>query len=230
MRPVLGRRSDPPDGRDHRFALPASLPALPASYYATPYPTILDQSKTPDCVGFSGASYRASEERRDEKRTITFDGADLYALAKRIDGDPSGDGTDIRSAAKQLVKIGGLVVASSVKAEIGTRHKIASYARLNTVDEILRAIMATGGAWLGSSWYNSWFTPKAGVLPPPDSVAGGHAYRAIGWRGYGTSKLQLRCPNSWGKSFGQGGRFWLPAEYIDFADFDCWSTLDVTGD
>lgn len=236
-RPVLARLPDPPDDRDH--VLSASLPRalvatpLPSYYYSRPYPTVLDQADTPACVGFSGASYRASEERRDEKRVVTFDGADLYSLAKQIDGSPGEDGTYIRAAAKQLVAIGGLVSGSRLASEIGKRRKIVSYARLNSIEDILRSIMATGGAWLGSTWYESWFEPVEGVLPAPDKAAGGHAYRAVGWRRYSPTNpagTMIRCINSWGTSWGQSGLFWLPAAYVDFTDFDCWSTLDVLGD
>jgi len=232
----LGRVPDPPDARDHPLAAHVALLAvatLPASYYALPYPVVLDQGATPRCVGYSGASYRASEEKRDERRTLIFDADDLYAQAKLIDGDPGGAGTFIRAAAKQLTAIGGLVKTSPVTAEIGERHKIASYARLGSIADILRAIQSTGGAWLGSSWFNSWFSPVNGVLPVPDAVAGGHAYRAVGWRYFdpaNPAKTQLRCVNSWGTRWGQSGRFWLPAKYIDFNDFDCWATIDVAGD
>ena len=233
---VLGRVPDPVDDRDKplgTFLRLADLDPLPAYYYAKPYPAVLDQGQTPDCVGYSGSSYRASEERRDESHSVTFDGADLYALAKQIDGAPTQDGTYIRAAAKQLAAVGGLIKASSVPSEIGKRRKIASYARLTSIEQILQAVRSTGGAWLGSSWYDSWFNPVNGVLPAPDKVAGGHAYRIVGWRHYDSSnplKTQLRGINSWGTSWSQNGLFWLPAPYIDFADFDCWSTLDVTGD
>ena len=30
--------------------------------------------------------------------------------------------------------------------------------------------------------------------------------------------------------WGQRGNFWLPATYVDFNDFDCWTALDVVGD
>jgi hypothetical protein len=237
VQPVLGRLPDPPDDRDHPLSahLPVALAAipLPSYYYARPYPAVLDQSTTPDCVGYSGASYRASEESRDEHRTLIFDGADLYALAKQVDGSPTQDGTYIRAAARQLVAIGGLVKQSSVASEVGARRKIASYARLNSIDDILQSIRSTGGAWLGSSWYNSWFKPLNGVLPAPDSVAGGHAYRAIGWKRYSAGNPQatmIRCINSWGTGWGQNGLFWLPASYVDFTDTDAWSTIDITGD
>ncbi|HET9614395.1 MAG TPA: C1 family peptidase [Candidatus Limnocylindrales bacterium] len=237
MNPVLARVPDPPDDRDHLLA--AHLPEtalstpLPSYYYARPYPTIIDQSNTPDCVGYSGSSYRASEEARDEKHRIIFDGADLYSLAKKVDGSPTQDGTYIRAAAKQLVAIGGLIKQSTVPSEVGQRRKIASYARLISIEDILRSIKETGAAWLGSSWFNSWFKPVNGVLPKPDSVAGGHAYSAVGWKHYNPadpSQTMIRCPQSWGTSWGQKGFFWLPAAYIDFSDFDCWSTLDVKGD
>ena len=232
--PVLARLPDPPDDHDHPLSAHiVGLAALPSYYYAKPYPVVLDQSNTPDCVGYSGSSYRASEERRDEGRTLVFDGADLYALAKQIDGAPGQDGTYIRAAAKQLVAVGGLVKQSPVASEIGARRKIAAYARLNSIEDILQAIVNTGGAWLGSSWYYSWFNPINGVLPAPDKVAGGHAYRAVGWHLYTAANplaTQIRCINSWGTSWGQKGLFWLPASFVDFTDFDCWATTDVKGD
>jgi len=237
MTPVLGRLPDPPDDRDHPLSahLPAALAAIPLQsyYYARPYPVVLDQSTTPDCVGYSGSSYRASEERRDEGRTLTFDGADLYALAKQVDGSPDQDGTFIRAAASQLLSVGGLVESSPVASEVGQRRKIASYARLNSIEDILQSIRATGGAWLGSSWYNAWFAPVNGVLPAPDKLVGGHAYRAVGWRHYTAANplgTQIRCVNSWGTGWGQKGLFWLPASFVDFTDFDCWTTTDVAGD
>jgi hypothetical protein len=131
------------------------------------------------------------------------------------------------------VAVGGLVQHSPVIYEIGQRRKIASYARLTSIEDILRSVQLTGGAWLGSSWFNSWFDPVNGVLPAPDKVAGGHAYRAVGWRHYTPAnplKTQIRCINSWGTSWSQSGLFWLPASYVDFTDFDCWTTIDVKGD
>lgn len=237
LRSRLGRIPDPPDVRDHplsaHLAAPLLAEPLPSYYYARPYPTVLDQGDSPMCVGFSGASYRATEERIDEKRTLIFDGPDLYRLAKEIDGDPNEEGTYIRAAAIRLADTGGLVKSSPVAAEVGVRRKISSYARLLSIPEILAAVRATGGAWLGSTWYDSWFDPVNGVLPAPDVAAGGHAYRVVGWRHFSVGNVlrtQLRCLNSWGTGWAQKGLFWMPASFVDFSDFDCWTTIDVRDD
>ena len=224
---LLGRRPDPPDPRDHPLERYLAAPApLPATYVGAK-PKVLDQGQTPHCVGFSGAAVRAVEERRDEKRTLTFDGDDLYALAKLIDGYP-GDGTDIRSAAKQCQKVGALVKTSPVVAEVGLRRPIAAYARLSNFTDVKSAIRAYGAAWCGSSWYDSWFHPRAdGTLPQPDAMAGGHAYALLGWS---DKRGAFHAQNSWGTSWGVGGRFWLPYAYVDFNDFDIWQTIDVLGD
>lgn len=228
--PRLGRVPDPPDDRDHDLGQHLSLGLLatpiPASH-AGARPKVLDQGQTPDCVGFSGATIRAVQERADEHRTLTFDGADLYALAKLVDGY-AGDGTDIRSAAKQLVSQGARVLTSPVHSEVGKRRNISVYARLSTLAAVKLSILTTGAAWAGSSWYESWFDPwPDGTLPAPNSVAGGHAYTLLGWS---DKRAAFRGQNSWGASWAVGGRFWLPYAYVDFADFDLWSTIDVPGD
>lgn len=225
---LLGRKPDPPDAHDFAFrSLVTAQPVLPAHYVSAPSP-VLDQGDTPHCVGFSGALMRSIEERRDEKHRLAFDGDDLYAGAKRIDGAPNEDGTDIRSACKVLLADGALVSGSTIATEVGQRRKIAAYARLYTIEDIKRAIFLYGSAWLGSSWANSWFEPgHNGTLPPPDSSAGGHAYDAVGWS---DRRQALRCQNSWTIEWAQHGRFWLPYEYVDFTDFDCWRTIDVLGD
>jgi len=223
----LGRRPDPPDPRDHPLSRYLSAVALPSYFYVRPYPTVLDQGQTPQCVVYSGSASRQIAERRDEKRTLYWDEANWYAGCKAIDGAPGEDGTDIRSACKVAAANGVRVTQSPVPTEIGEYRKVAAYARLYTLNDIKQAIYAYGAAWLGSSWYNSWFSPVNGVLPAPDSVAGGHAYLAVGWS---DTRKAFRFQNSWGTGWAQSGRAWLPYAYVDFNDFDCWRTIDLLGD
>lgn len=227
MEHALGRLPDPPDARDHPLSRYLAAAVLPTYFYATPYPPVLDQGQTPQCVVYSGSASRTIAERRDEGRTLRWDAQGWYTGCKAIDGAPGQEGTDIRSACKVANSTGVMVTVSPVAAEDGKFRKIAAYARLLSLDDIKQAIFTYGAAWLGSSWYNSWFDPIGGVLPTPDTVAGGHAYLAIGWS---DTRKQLRIQNSWGTGWAQKGRAWLPYRYVDFNDFDCWRTIDVLGD
>jgi len=225
----LGRRKDAPDSHDYSLTRILTLvPVLPSSYTAPSYP-ILDQGMTPRCVAYSGSLTRIIEERKDERRTISFDSDDLYRRCKAVDGYPNEDGTDIRTACKVLMADGALITKSRKTSEVGSRRKIAAYARLSSIDDIKQAIFAYRSAWLGSTWYNSWFNASVstGILPTPDSPVGGHAYTAIGWS---DKRQAFRCQNSWGPEWCQRGRFWLPYKFVDFTDFDAWRTVDVLGD
>jgi hypothetical protein len=138
-----------------------------------------------------------------------------------------------------------LVKESRDPSEIGKARGISGYARLASPEEIKAAVVLFGFAGLGGPWYWSWFEPNAaGVLPSPDTIAGGHWW-TIG--GYNDDKiLRTRgrttigawaCLNTWGRSWGRHGRFWLPYEYVPSGaldprdnEWEAWKTIDRIGD
>lgn len=66
---------------------------------------------------------------------------------------------------------------------------------------------------LGTDWYEAMFDPLAdGMVKIGGDVAGGHAYLCYG---YDADRRRFRCQNSWGRSWGDGGRFWLTREGLD---------------
>ena len=200
----------------------AAVPNLPISFHTRIRFGVLDQGQTPKCVGFSGALGRYISERYSDQELLHFDGDDLYAQAKLIDGAPNEDGTDIRSACKVLAAKGALVLNSL------ERKPIAAYARLLSVNDIKQAVRAYDSAWIGASWYESWFDPEVnGTLPAPDQVAGGHAFTIIGWD---DTRGAFRIQNSWGPNWGLHGTAWLLYSYLDWADIDVWRMIDVVGD
>jgi hypothetical protein len=104
----------------------------------------------------------------------------------------------------------------------GDRLKISAYARLRTLTEVKQAIAAYGDAWIGSPWANSWFTPGPdGTLPPADELAGGHAYKFVG---YDDSHGAFLMQNSWGTGWGLLGHAWMPYSYVTLGDILQWES------
>lgn len=233
----LGRIASPPDSRDHPLSryvaqtrqLAATLPrsVIPHSKTLPVY----DQGQTPKCVAFSAGLASTIDQRRDLNRTLIYDAPELYDRCKEADGIPNEDGTFPRAALKIKKDRGMRVKASFHFSDVGRFDQISAYAALKDIDEIRTAIYLFGSAILGSSWYENWFdVPADKTLPQPGAVAGGHAYVAIG---YSTARRALLIQNNWGKDWAypighaQGGRAWLPYDYVDFADFEAWRSFDL---
>merc|ERR1712023_266794 len=81
------------------------------------------------------------------------------------------------------------------------------------------------------SSFESEEVASTGVMPmpqPDEKVLGGHAVMACG---FDDEKQAVLVRNSWGKSWGEEGYFWMPYEFIsnrDLAD-DFWmvETIDA---
>lgn len=239
-RKPLGRIASPDDPRD--FALFALTPDaaegaidLPTSFRNSTagYVGHFDQQEN-SCVGHSTALAKIVEERKNLSRYYPIEPLWIWDRAKERDGigNPTSDrGTYIRTALDVLVELG----ASLSRADAPeARFKIAAYYRCTTAYQAKLAIYQFGPIVFGSEWFESWFAPSSnGMLPKPDTSAGGHAFAGIGWSNTiacpdGT-KGAFRCMNSWGESWGYRGDFWLP--YSMFGDGkpadEAWRMQDV---
>jgi C1A family cysteine protease len=72
--------------------------------------------------------------------------------------------------------------------------------------------------------FESFSVRLTGNVPMPkqgEKLIGGHA---VVFAGYDDSKQAFLMRNSWGTSWGIGGYFWLPYDYVRHPDyaFDCW--------
>lgn len=236
----LGRIPSPPDPRDHPLsryvrALGEVRAERPAAYLPRRVGLPVYDQVGPSCTGNSNALGATIDQRLDLRRTITYDGEDLYRRAKAVDGIPNVEGTYPRIVLKLRNEQGILARGSSRPADIGRLDTIAAYAALNSVDEILSAIYLFGSVELGSTWHEEWDDPDpiSGELPPGQTPVGGHDYRAVGYDIRGTVRTpSLLWQNSWGPGYGKTiagtpGRAWLPISYIDFADFEAWRAIDL---
>jgi hypothetical protein len=127
------------------------------------------------------------------------DAVALYQRATQLDPfpgtyrpeDTGSDGLSVCKAAKEL----GL---------------ITGYRWAFGFDHVLDALQS-GPVLIGTAWHSSMFTPDAkGFVRPDGNEAGGHEYLLMG----DDAKGKLTFLNSWGKNWGNGGRF-----HMDYATF-----------
>ena len=152
-----GRIPDPPDPRDYRAAsfMRSATARRPIRVDLTPrLGPVLDQGDTPQCVAYSAAVAKVFQERREHHRTYPLDPDRLYRECKLRDGIPNQDGTYIRVANDTILSVGAYRLD---KPEVA--YRIKSYARLYSVEEIIRAIHEIGPVQIGIAWQYEWFTP-----------------------------------------------------------------------
>jgi hypothetical protein len=214
----LGAIPSPSDDRDWQISQAYAdagltpFAAPPAAYMApTPYPPVYNQGASPRCVAYSSGGSKVYQDLRDTG-LFTPNQSLFYA---QIGGTATG--AVPRVALSQMLNYGYPPATGLPSA-----HKIKAYYAVPTAQlAIQQAIMAFGPVLIASPWYNSWFRPVNGVLPAPDTVAGGHEFYALGYETRGP-----RCRNSWGTAWGIGGDFILPWSMLHLAS-EAWKTLDV---
>jgi C1A family cysteine protease len=156
----------------------------------------------------------------------------VYYNERMIEGTVNQDsGAFIRDGIKSLAKLGvcteerwpykinrftkkpGLACYRSAK-----KHRILSYHRISTVDE-MRSCLAEGFPFVfGFTVYEAFESAavaKSGVLNmpgPKEKVMGGHAVMAVG---YDNAARRFTIRNSWGTDWGQKGYFTMPYDYLD---------------
>ncbi|HEY5473260.1 MAG TPA: C1 family peptidase [Candidatus Limnocylindrales bacterium] len=179
----LGRIPSPPDDRDYKLAtyLHPSFGITQMYWGVGP---VLDQGDSGHCVGFGFADWGNTLPVDDD-----YSGADgdaIYYECKVIDGEPrQEDGTSVRSGAKAMKQ----------------RGRLAAYA-FGSLPDAKTFLLNHGPVVFGIDWYDGMFTPNAsGVVRPTGSVAGGHGIAA-----YGADATYCYLQNSWGTSWGQGGK------------------------
>lgn len=73
------------------------------------------------------------------------------------------------------------------------------------LDDTLRTLSKHGAVSIGTVWKEAMFKPDSnGYIRPEGDVAGGHAYRLLG---VNAEHRYVIGVNSWGRSWGIGGRF-----------------------
>lgn len=97
--------------------------------------------------------------------------------------------------------------------------RIESYAKCTTDDAIKHALMEYGPVLASIKWYNKYKINDGVINFDTKSDNGYHAIMV-----YGFNETGWLCQNSWGKLWGNGGRFILPYEH---GFREAWSFVDA---
>lgn len=215
----LGRRSAP-DSRDLRYRMPSVRFAGPSLQRKLWRPgSVLDQGPTSSCVGHAWWGLLAAGPMMQQ--LLNVGPHRIYHDAQRIDEWPGEDydGTSVRAGAKVLQQLG----------------LVSGYQWAYTADEVLFNLLARGPVVLGTWWFPEMDRPNedgAVHLEHAWAALGGHSYLCYGYdprpvrgndnpgdQGFTPRSCErgwFRCQNSWGKRWGDGGRFWISWDDLEF--------------
>ena len=221
----------PFDVRDYKIA--TTRREFPETF-VLPEVTVKNQGSTNSCVAHACSSVVEFHNKRQEGTDTIFSTEFVYGY--RPAGYYVGEGMYIRDALKTLQKVGDCTkeeltgnheYAEAIDAveadldELKNRaypHRISTYVKIDTADEIKQALMDFGYVVVSMAWHENYKLVDGIYTPTSDKTRGNHCVLIYGWdeRGW-------LVHNSWGKSWGQKGKFVVP---FDFKWREAWAVTD----
>ena len=227
----------PYDVRDYKIAC-ASAADFPEEFVLDNV-TVKNQGLTGSCVAHACSSIVEYHNHRQEKNDTVFSTEFIYGY--RPSGYYVGEGMYIRDALKTIQKCGDVPLSDlqgnneyseameAVNAKLDELkekahpHRISSYMKLSSVDDIKTALMKYGYVIASMPWHANYQLKNGVYTYSSNDIRGYHAVVIYGW-----NKDGWLVHNSWGKSWGNNGRFIVP---FDFDWKETWSVTDnIVGD
>jgi C1A family cysteine protease len=239
----LGYKRDVTDDRDHLFsAHPLSSDPIPPSAsvdVATVAPK--DQLSTSSCVGNSWAQALRLAYIKQGVECPELSALFVYRIARNLDGTEGDEGSQLRSGARAIQKLGCSPEASWPFSESKINDQLSfsaehdgfdrdgkrRYYRIaaGDTDGVKRALAAglpVVGGWDVSNEFCSSDGKQVFDVQDQNDIAGGHAIAIVGYVGDVFTLF-----NSWGPDWGfHNGRFHVTKGFIA-AGTDLWA-LDIT--
>ena len=234
------------DERDYKLSLKLNESEMANSIdWSKQMSPVKDQGHLGSCVSFAVASLKEWQERKEnlfegkDDKIYDFSEQWIYYNAKKIDGYPDEEGTDLRSAFKVLQKIG-------VPCEKGWKYNdeevgkpeswshliarwalIKSYERITTIDQLFKTLN-TGPVVIGIQVFEEIMNVgNNGVVPYPGNTLhslGGHAICLVG---YNNDNKQFKFKNSWTEKWGENGYGYLSYDYVYNFTMDAIYAVDM---
>lgn len=250
---VLNWKKGPEDSRDFRSLRHLTAPpTLPESFELDKQIPIYDQEDLGSCTSNSGcACYRFESAQVVGNFDFNPSRLFLYYNTRVLEGSVNEDaGAYIRDVFKALNKW-GLAKESffpyhtqdfakkptDAAYSDGLNNLVISYAAVQQSESVIKQTLLSGAAisfgfTVYSSFMGNWHS-STGVMPIPkksEQILGGHAVTIIGWS---DAKKAFLIQNSWGTSWGQSGKFWMPYSFLLDGnmcdDFWCIESIQIKG-
>ena len=223
----------PYDVRDYKLAAAAMAVEYPEVYELAGV-AVKDQGSTGSCVAHACSSIIEYHNKRQEKTATLFSTEFIYGY--RPAGYYVGEGMYLRDALKTIQKLGDCPLPklrgnneyakamANVEEQLETLkdhaypHRISSYVKVSTADEIKQAIMEYGYVLVSMPWHKD-YKLKNGVYTYTNKETRGYHCVCI----YGWDERGWLVHNSWGRSWGQQGKFVVP---FDFKWREAWAIVD----
>jgi C1A family cysteine protease len=251
----FGWLPDLPDARDYLYAAPLKvMQKMPAKAdLRKSCPPVYDQGGLGSCTANAlGAAFEFGKTKQKKK---TFRPSRLFLYYNErvlINTVNSDSGAFLRDGVKSLNKEGVCPESEwkyddddSPGAPFTTRppkacytkamkNQILSYWRIPVNLNSIKGCLAEGYPFsFGFTVYSSFMSAavkRSGKMPMPDlskeHTLGGHAVMAVG---FDDKKQAVLVRNSWGKSWGIAGYFWMPYAFISNPVYcsDFWTIRTV---
>jgi C1A family cysteine protease len=221
----------PFDIRDYKVAV--TQEEFPDTF-SLPEVTVKNQGSTGSCVAHACASVVEYHNKRQENTDTVFSTEFIYGY--RPAGYYVGEGMYVRNALKTLREVGDCPLADltgnnkcpeamqAVEARVeelkdkAYPHRISTYARVNTAEEIKQALMNFGYVVVSMPWHKDYKLRDGVYTYTSNDTSGYHCVVIYGWdeRGW-------LVQNSWGSGWGKKGKFVVP---FDFKWIEAWAVTD----
>lgn len=209
------------DPRSRAFGVADVLPSRSVKPRVWDLRWRLNQGQQGACVLF-GLTHNRVASPRPRRLAQNAQGLEAFAFAayrraQQLDEwpgeEPAYSGTSLLAGAKALQETGAL---GEYRWALGSSE--SSY-----IDDVLGALTHLGPVVFATSWLSGMMdTDRFGVLRVQGAEDGGHGYCIRGWhadarrvphlRGSGVTGPVLVGTNSWSRSWGYDGNFYLPVE------------------
>lgn len=229
-----GWRRDLPDPRDHfwGFSLEDRLrPIPPADSLRDEMPDVYAQLKLGSCTANAIGACVEHQQMKQGDAPVTPSRLFIYWNERSIEGNTDSDsGAQIRDGMKVVSQLGAppetdwpydisrFTEKPPLQAYTDAKKYRAVYGRVvQSAHSFQASVVARRPVVFGFAVFESFESIGSdGIMPIPDfqreKCLGGHAVVITGYKLI-NGHLYFEVRNSWGEGWGDGGYFWMPAEY-----------------